>query len=250
MLASAQQLQEALGLPTVPDHSTLWWCSRHKVKPRLLERLLTETVRMFERAATPRAHGGRRFYGLCACSNAPVLPAAGRHTLPGPDLAEVVRGRVYEPLVLCGQVADRGPSGDHVAFHPLVAEALVRWPFTRLLADGSYDSEANHRWWRAELGIERLIPPGTGRPSQGVTMRPYCRQLQLAFPRKAYGQRWKVETFISVVKRRFGGAVTARRYWQQVKQTLLRGVTYNLYRAVQLGLSVQRRSPRLVKAAA
>jgi len=41
----------------------------------------------------------------------------------------------------------------------------------------------------------------------------------------------------SVVKRRFGGAVTARGYWQQVKQTMRRGMTYNLYRAVQLGLS-------------
>jgi hypothetical protein len=40
-------------------------------------------------------------------------------------------------------------------------------------------------------------------------MRPYRRQLQLAFPRKAYGQRWKIETFISVVKQRFGGVVTA-----------------------------------------
>lgn len=29
-------------------------------------------------------------------------------------------------------------------------------------------------------------------------------------------------------------ALTARRYWQQVKQAFLRGVTYNLYRAVQL----------------
>jgi hypothetical protein len=53
-----------------------------------------------------------------------------------------------------------------------------------------------------------------------------------------------------MVKRRFGGAVTARRYWQQVKQTLLRGMTYNLYRAVQLELSGHLMSPRLFKAAA
>jgi hypothetical protein len=131
-----------------------------------------------------------------------------------------------------------------------VAQTLARLRFTRLLADGGYDSEANHRWLREDLGLESIIPPVTGRPSRGVTTRPYRRQLQLAFPRQAYGQRWKVETFISVVKRRFGGAVTARRYWQQVKQTLLRGVTYNLHRAVQLGLSSHRLSHRLFKAAA
>jgi len=72
----------------------------------------------------------------------------------------------------------------------------------------------------------------------------------LTFPRKAYGQRWKVETLISVVKRRLGGAPTPPRYWQQVKQSLRRGVAYNLYRAVQLGLSSHRTSHRLFKAAA
>jgi hypothetical protein len=89
-----------------------------------------------------------------------------------------------------------------------------------------------------------------GRPSRGVTTRPYRRQLHLSFPRKAYGQRWKAETLISVVKRRFGGAVTARRSWQQVKPTLLGGMPSNLDRAVQLGLSVHLRSHRLFQAAA
>jgi hypothetical protein len=155
-----------------------------------------------------------------------------------------------DPLVLSGQVADRGQRGDHVEFRPLVEQTLARLRFTRLLADGGYDSEANHRWLREELGIESIIPPVGGRPARGLARRPYRRQLQLAFLRKAYGQRWKVETFISIVKRRFGGAVTARRYWQQVKQTLLRGITYNLYRAVQLGLSSHRLSYRAFKTAA
>jgi len=93
-----------------------------------------------------------------------------------------------------------------------VEQTLARLPFTRLLADGGYDAEANHRWLREDLGIKSIIPPVTGRPSRGVTTRPYRRQLQLAFPRQVYGQRWKAETLISVVKRRFGGEVTARGY--------------------------------------
>ena len=54
LLASAQALRAALGLHAVPDHSTLWWFSRHKVKLRLLARALSETVRLFQRAAAPR----------------------------------------------------------------------------------------------------------------------------------------------------------------------------------------------------
>jgi hypothetical protein len=94
------------------------------------------------------------------------------------------------------------------------------------------------------------MPLVTGRPSRGVTTRPFRCQRPLAFPRTVYGQRWTAEPLISVAKHRCGGAVTARRDWPQVKQTLWRGVTDNLYRAVQRGLSVHRVSHRLVKAAA
>jgi hypothetical protein len=90
-----------------------------------------------------------------------------------------------DPLVLCGQVADRGPRGDPVEFRPLVAQTLARLPLTRLLADGGYDSEANHRWLREDLGIASMIPPVAGRPARGLTRHPYRRQLPLAFPRKA-----------------------------------------------------------------
>ena len=55
LLASAQELRTALGLHAVPDHSTRWWFSRHKVKPRMLARILTETVRLFQRMAPPRS---------------------------------------------------------------------------------------------------------------------------------------------------------------------------------------------------
>lgn len=221
------------------------------MKPRLLGRLLTETVRLFQRATTPH-------------SRTVAVDSTGFARAPASPYDQLRAGKRYrartwlkwsvavwtDPLVLCGQIADRGPRGDHVECRPLVAQTLARLPFTRLLADGGYDSEANHRWLREELGIESIMPPVTGWPSRGLTWRPYRRQLQLAFPRKIYGQRWKVETLLSVVKRRFGGAVTARRYWQQVKQTLLLGIAYNLYRAVQLGLSVHLVSHRLSKAAA
>jgi hypothetical protein len=56
LLASAQELREVLGLHAVPDHSTLWWFGRYKVKPRLLGCVLTETVRLFARAIPRGLH--------------------------------------------------------------------------------------------------------------------------------------------------------------------------------------------------
>jgi hypothetical protein len=251
LLASAQELRAALGLHAVPDHSTLWWFSRYKVKPRLPARVLTASVQLFQRLASP--HPQTVAVDSTGFARAPASPYYQLRAGRGYRARTWLQWSVAvwtDPLVLWGQVAERGPRGDHVEFRPLVAQTLARPPRARLLADGGYDSEATHRWLREDLGIASIIPPVTGRPARGLTRHRSRRQLKRAFPRKAYGQRWKVETFVSGVKRRFGGAVTARRYWQQVKQILLRGLTYNWYRAVQLGLSSHRPSHRRFKAAA
>jgi hypothetical protein len=70
LLVSAQELRAALELHAVPDHSTLWWFSRHKVKPRLLPRLLTASVRVFQRVAAPHSHTiAVDSTGQCASTN-------------------------------------------------------------------------------------------------------------------------------------------------------------------------------------
>ncbi len=53
--------------------------------------------------------------------------------------------------------------------------------------------------------------------------------------RRAYRQRWKAETVMSVVKRRWGESLSARLDETQHAQALLRGLVYNLNRLVRLG---------------
>ena len=53
--------------------------------------------------------------------------------------------------------------------------------------------------------------------------------------RRLYGQRWKAETLVSVVKRKWGEALSARREAMQCIQALLRGLVYNLYRLARNG---------------
>ena len=48
--------------------------------------------------------------------------------------------------------------------------------------------------------------------------------------RRLYGQRWKAETLVSVAKRKWGEALSARSEATQKTQALLRGLIYNLYR--------------------
>jgi hypothetical protein len=52
--------------------------------------------------------------------------------------------------------------------------------------------------------------------------------------RGTYRQRWKAETVMSVVKRRWGEDLSARLEATQEAQALLRGVVYNLNRLVRL----------------
>ena len=55
-------------------------------------------------------------------------------------------------------------------------------------------------------------------------------------PRRTYRQRWLVETLMSVVKRKWGETLTARLPSMQEAQALVRGLVYNLYRLVVLGV--------------
>ena len=64
-----------------------------------------------------------------------------------------------------------------------------------------------------------------------------------AKPSKTYGQRWLVETLMSVVKRKWGECLTARLPAMQERQALVRGLVYNLYRLVGLGVQPTLASP-------
>jgi hypothetical protein len=64
------------------------------------------------------------------------------------------------------------------------------------------------------------------------------------FPKKHYGQRWQTETVNSMIKRRLGSALRARKYWSQCREIILRVITHNVmivirvqvfYRAGQSG---------------
>lgn len=134
-----------------------------------------------------------------------------------------------------------GPSGDFSDLVPLAADAHAALPFEALVADAGYDSEADHRFCREELGADSLIPAKKRRSAKVVATTPYRREMvrRLGEPgeeeaRRAYRQRWKAETVMSVAKRRWGEALSARLDDTQRTQALLRGLVYNLNRLVRL----------------
>ncbi len=96
------------------------------------------------------------------------------------------------------------------------------------------------RYWPSTLLI-----PAKKRPSiKVIVTNPYQQEMYRllndsgdAVSKHAYRQRWKVETVMSVAKRRWGEALSARTDLMQRSQALLRGVVYNVNRLVLLDIS-------------
>jgi transposase len=97
--------------------------------------------------------------------------------------------------------------------------------------DKGYDAEMIHRLIRDTLGADSLIPV-RNRKRKRVNGR-YRKLLSKEFDETVYHRRNLVETVFSVVKRRFGEGVRARKYRSQVKEIKVKMVIYNLNRWIK-----------------
>jgi hypothetical protein len=127
-------------------------------------------------------------------------------------------------------VPGRGPGPDDLHFREALQAATSRLPITTLLADAGYDSEAAHRLARDVFGVRTIIPPTRGRPMKHAKLPRgrWRRRMATHWNRELYGQRWQVETTISMIKRLLGSALSARRYWSQCREITLRAITLNV----------------------
>ena len=154
---------------------------------------------------------------------------SGREYRRYPKLSQVVDTRSHLTLAL---VVDRGPKPDDIEFHSVVKQAIGRHRFTALAADVGYDGEHHHQFLD-ELGVLGIIPPRRGRPPNDPNHRPggFFRGFwhdHWAMARPHYGQRWQVETRISMEKRLLDSCLSARRRAAQDREVHLRVLTLNL----------------------
>ena len=264
LLELSDGLRSALSLRQAPDHSTLWWFAQHKVTPELLQQALAETVRCLDEpeppssppsGAAPRSQrkSARQQQQVALDSTGLFLHHTSRYYEWRSRRERAQRGWLKwagalwtAPQLLLAQLVRPAPAGDFSDLVPLAALAYAVRPYTQLVADGGYDSEANHRFCREELRVESLIPAHNRRGRRAKTT--YRRQMQRLLgmrgterrgthrARRDYGQRWKAETLMSVLKRKWGECLSARDAAMQQLQALLRGVVYNLHRLTVLGV--------------
>ncbi len=133
-------------------------------------------------------------------------------------------------LCLAG-VVDRGPKPDDIEFKPLLRMARKRHPFKALLADCGYDAEHHHCFLHQKLGVLGIIPPTRGRPAKNPNHQPptfYRRFLHQHWPKVIYGQRWQVESHLSMSKRLLDSFLRSRKRANQDRELHLRTITLNL----------------------
>jgi hypothetical protein len=96
--------------------------------------------------------------------------------------------------------------------------------------DKGYDSEEIHELIRDTLNSSSLIPV-RNRKRKRISGY-YRRQIVQSFDQEKYHQRNKVETVFSVMKRKFGESLKARKYRLQVKEIKIKVILYNLSRII------------------
>jgi hypothetical protein len=94
LLTSSAELRAALGLESVPDHSTFHWFMRHRVTPTLLKAALATTLRLFRRRSRRGGDGSRGCHGLFPTPGQPLLREAYGASSASEAVPDVVDGRV------------------------------------------------------------------------------------------------------------------------------------------------------------
>jgi transposase len=96
--------------------------------------------------------------------------------------------------------------------------------------DKGYDSEKIHILIREEIKADSIIPLRV-RKRKKIKGK-YRKQLHLTFDKIKYNKRNIAETTFSVVKRKFGEVLRARKFFNQVKEIKIKLIVYNINKKV------------------
>ena len=228
-LAEHAELRRALKLATVPDHSTLYRFLK-RLNPEEIAGVLDEVVCRMGRPhrrrtiaidATGLAKATISSYFIRRKQEFTGQPVSRRHWLKWLTVVDVDR------QLILSQDARQGPWNDCASLPRLVRDAARHGNVGQVLADAEFDSERNHTFVREEMNAESIIPAKrrSSCPASGVRAL-----MRTKFPRRRYCRRSLVETVFSTTKRKLSCRAPGHTLHTQIRQALLLGLTFNLYR--------------------
>ena len=235
-----------------PDHTTLARAARVIQGPGRVGRMLDRLARWFmivRKLGTTLAvdstchdvhHRSRHYERRCrhhnvggrADGSANVRRSGSAKRTPKLSLGVDTRSHV----ILAAQ-ARIGMCSDAPSFDGLLYHAWRRrgGRVKTVLADAGFDSEANHRIARKDMGVRSLIKVGVGRrprdagkPPAGRYRRRMTWELAGSQKGKLFGQRAQAETVMSMLKRNLGDALRARSPRMRRREHAFKAVVHDL----------------------
>src|SRR5882672_7226426 len=233
-LGEHRELRQALGLVSVPDFTTPYRFLQ-RLDEATIDRAVGETVRRLRgrhrkgrrRArvavdATGLAQGAVSTFFVRRMHHHGQKPLPWRHWLKWVVVVDL------DHQFLLSQIARRGPWNDCANLPAVIEAASQQTRIGLVLADAEFDSERNHTYIRKRLGAQRVIPAKRGKKTWRV--HGVRAEMRSAFPRRLYRRRALIESLFSSVKRKLSDRAPGRSLRMQMRQALLLGLSFNLYR--------------------
>ena len=237
ILVDLPDLCAALELKKVPHFTTLQKAHARILSFAPMNQLLDTTVH--------RALGERPRVELAAgdstgLESSQISPYFVKRRGPKPDTTQGTTYTRYPKLeVLCDcrthiilcAIPTLGPRPDSDRLVPLLLPPLSRGVGIGCsLFDAGYDSERHHFVARQCCHVRSVIPALIGRPTNDPNRPPEgrWRRMMRRYRDCRYGQRWQVETVVSMIKRRQGGYVLGRSNAARFREMSLKVLTHNI----------------------
>lgn len=261
VLRDAKHWCRAIGMRKVPDHNTLCRAAAFLLGKLNVNKLLDAIARWaalnnaLGLSVKPLAgdsthfesrHVSRHYEKRCATQR---WRWGRRYKIPSKTAANAARSRTLKRLpklavglacathlILSGWCGS-GAGSDAPRFEQLLFDAWRRVPLRSFVAvlDAGFDSEANHRIARCDMGIRSIMPPRVGRrsksdkPPTGWRGR-MKRLLRTKRGRKrcGYTQRAQAETVVSMIKRNLGSELSGKTPDSRKRDMWLKILTHDL----------------------
>ena len=221
------RVKKILGLKKIPHFTTIQKFFQ-RISTFLLERILNQTLKLFEICEPWVAIDGTGHSSSYASRYYAKKLKKQKKRRRKSYSKNSIAVDIKTQAILAHKVR-KGPKHDSIDAIPIIRKTKRYKPRGYSL-DKGYDAEHIHKVIREEIKAESHIPL-----REGKVVRGKYRQLMLTeFDKDKYHQRSIVETVISVEKRVFGDNNTSRCDRLRNKESKLRNICYNVYRAVRI----------------
>jgi len=223
-LLATDQVRAVLELPRVPDHSTL---------ARTLRKLKQADITALQQQLLAQLQPEEEAIAVDTTSFRLQHASAYYMTRTGRTYRDWVKGGyavgTQSRLILAWRSGRGAASGSDIDYLQPLRRQAARWGKRHrgrrawvVLGDAGFDGQGTQ--------VDDVIPVQRRQHDIKAPERKARADLVAAARLDGlYGQRWKVETVNSVLKRKFGDTIRSRSRRLQYREPLLKALVYNLY---------------------